>query len=284
MEQKQMSQKRKKPGKSASRSLFKGKKSAESLRALKEKKKKAEREDSFKEKKSFLSAKKTTAVLESRLAEAKKDYLYLKADFENYKKNVLKEKSDLIQYGGQRLVTSLAEEVLDDFDRAFQLSSEKESLENFKNGMRFIHLKFNRILKNFGVTIEDPTGQPFDPERHEALSRQKSAEVPEGHVIAALKKAYKLHDRLIRPAQVIISEGDGKKNNGEAPSSILKGDEEGAPAAGVEKSGDLSSFPEEEKEALSFSKESEYPNTDKTRPSSDPPDNKNREDPTEGEV
>ena len=275
VKQEKMSQKRKKQGKTSSRSLFKGKKSAEALRALREKKRGAEKEDSLKEKKPFLSTKKTTALLEAQLAEAKKDYLYLKADFENYKKNVLKEKSDLIQYGGQRLVTSLAEEVLDDFERAFQFSSEKESLENFKNGMRFIHSKFNRILKNFGVTIEDPTGRAFDPECHEALSRQKSAEVPEGHVIAVIKKAYKLYDRLIRPAQVIVSEGGEEKNREMSP-SILEG-AEGPLAASPE---EVSEKGEAPPSSVSEEREEE-PETDKAPPSSDLPDDKNGKDPTE---
>ena len=275
VKQEKMSQKRKKQGKTSSRSLFKGKKSVETLRALREKKGKAEKENSLKEKKPFLSTKKTTALLETELAEAKKDYLYLKADFENYKKNVLKEKSDLIQYGGQRLVTSLAEEVLDDFERAFQFSSEKESLENFKNGMRFIHLKFNRILKNFGVTIEDPTGQIFDPECHEALSRQKNAEVPEGHVIAVIKKAYKLYDRLIRPAQVIVSEGGEEKDRDMSP-SVLEGTE-GPLAAPAEEV-----LEKDEVSPSSVSEErNEGPETDKTPPLSVLPDDKNGKDPAE---
>lgn len=211
--QEKTSPKRKKT-KGASRPLFKGKKSESVSRVAKDKK---ESTGSFKEKKSVSSLKKNITSLEAQLAEVKKDYLYLKADFENYKKNVLKEKSDLIRYGGQRLVSSLADEVLDDFERAFQSSSGDQSLKNFKEGILLIHSKFRKVLKSFGVTVIDPAGQPFDPRYHEALSRQKSDEVPEGHVIVVIKKAYKLHDRLIRPAQVIVSEGPLEKSSEENP-------------------------------------------------------------------
>ena len=202
---------KRKKAKGASRPLFKGKK-PESLSRSSKDKKESTGSSPFKGKKSAFSLKKNISSLEAQLAEVKKDYLYLKADFENYKKNVLKEKSNLIQYGGQRLISSLADEVLDDFERAFRSSSGKQSLENFKEGMGLIHSKFSKVLKNFGVTVIDPTGQPFDPRYHEALSRQKSNEVPEGHVIVVIKKAYKLHDRLIRPAQVVVSEGPLEEN------------------------------------------------------------------------
>lgn len=192
------------------RSNFKGKKPESIIHRLKKAQKPST--PAGKERKSVSSEKKELLLLKTQLEEVKKDYLYLKADFENYKKNVLKEKSDLIKYGGQSLVSSLAEEVLDDFERAFQSSGKKQSLESFKKGMSLIHAKFGKILKQFGVTASDPTGQPFDPQYHEALSRQYSDKIPEGHVIATLKKAYKLYDRLIRPGQVIVSAGISEKN------------------------------------------------------------------------
>ena len=200
---------KKKKTKPASRSVFKGKKPEPIIRRLKEQQPSS---PSVKERKLGSSEKKEVLLLKAQLAEMKKDYLYLKADFENYKKNSLKEKSDLIKYGGQSLVSSLADEVLDDFDRAFQSSAEKQSLESFREGMNLISAKFGKILKRFGVTALDPAGQPFDPQCHEALSRQYSNKIPEGHIIGTLKKAYKLYDRLIRPAQVIVSAGNPEKD------------------------------------------------------------------------
>ena len=200
---------KKKKAKSASRSVFKAKKSESIINQLKEKQQAA---NSSKDKKLSSSEKKEILLLKTQLAEMKKNYLYLRADFENYKKNVFKEKNELIKYGGQNLVSSLAEEVLDDFDRAFQSFDEKQSLAGFREGMKLVHAKFGKVLKNFGVTLVDPTGQPFNPQYHEALSRQRSDKIPEGHIIMVLKKAYKLYDRLIRPAQVIVSAGKSEKN------------------------------------------------------------------------
>ena len=214
---------KKKKAKSASRSVLKGKKSESIINQLKEKQKAG---NSSKDKKPHSSEKKEILLLKTQLAEIKKDYLYLKADFENYKKNVFKEKNDLIKYGGQSLVSSLAEEVLDDFDRAFQSSTNKQSLTSFRKGMSLVHAKFGKVLKNFGVTIVDPTAQPFDPQYHEALSRQRSDKIPEGHIIVVLKKAYKLYDRLIRPAQVIVSAGKSEKNKNLASSKPEKDPED----------------------------------------------------------
>ena len=201
---------KKKKAKSIPRSGLKGKKPESIIHRLK--KTQQPSPPSGKERKSSSSEKKEILLLKTQLEAMKKDYLYLKADFENYKKNVLKEKSELIKYGGKSLVSSLAEEVLDDFERAFQSASEKQSSESFKEGMSLIHAKFGKILKQFGVTTLEPTGQPFDPQYHEALSRQYSNKLPAGHVIITLKKAYKLYDRLIRPAQVIVSAGIPEKN------------------------------------------------------------------------
>ena len=200
---------KKKKIKSTPQSSLKGEKPESIIHRLK---KVQQQPLSSKKQKSDSSEQKEILLLKTQLAEIKKDYLYLKADFENYKKNILKEKSELFKYGGQSLVSALADEVLDNFERAFQSSSEKQSLESFKEGMSLIYTKFHKILKQFGVTDLDPAGQPFDPQYHEALSRQHSNETPEGHVIVTLKKAYKLYDRLIRPAQVIVSAGSSEKD------------------------------------------------------------------------
>ena len=168
--------------------------------------KKKSRDFPDEEKKQPLKKKEKRDLLAKQVEDLKRDYLYLKADFENYKKNALKEKSALIRYGVGNFISSLAEEVLDNFDRAFQ-SNENQSPESFRKGMSLIHSKFQTALKNAGVTALNPVGEPFDPACHEALSREVSDETPEGCIIAVIKKAYKLHDRLIRPAQVIVSKG-----------------------------------------------------------------------------
>lgn len=143
--------------------------------------------------------------LRKQLDQALSDNLYLRADFENFKKRTYEEKKQLLLYGGETLISALANEVLDDLDRAVFSAKEKESFENLKKGLDIIQKKLSQVLKNFGVEIIDPTGQEFDPSYQEAISHIRSSKVPEGCVAETFKKAYKLHDKVIRPAQVVLA-------------------------------------------------------------------------------
>ena len=129
----------------------------------------------------------------------------MRAEFENFKKRALEEKLALLRYEGERFMSSLATEVLDDLDRALSASKENKSLEDLKKGLEMIHRKANKLLNRFGVEIVDPTGKVFDPSYQEALNFIKSSQIPEDHVVETYKKAYKLHDKIIRPAQVIVA-------------------------------------------------------------------------------
>ena len=150
---------------------------------------------------------KTPSKPAQELEDLKKDFLYLKAEFENYKKNSLKDKSELLKYGGSHFISALANDVLDDWDRAFENFEKDQSLENFKSGMDVIRNKMTQLLKTFEIKTQDPTGEVFDPNYHEALAKQSSSDVPEGSIITVLKKPYQLYDKLIRAGQVIVSEG-----------------------------------------------------------------------------
>lgn len=134
----------------------------------------------------------------------KNDFLYLRAELDNIKKHHLKERSDLIKYGSERLIVALLE-VVDNFDRALQTPFSTENLENLKTGFELIGKELSSCLERFGVKVENPEGKPFDPMSHEALGSEPSDSIPEGHVVKAFKKAYRLHDKMIRPAQVIIA-------------------------------------------------------------------------------
>ena len=143
--------------------------------------------------------------LEKKLKQAETNSLYLRAEFENFKKHALKEKYSLLRYEGEKFISSLATEVLDDLDRALSASKQDKSLENLQKGLEMIHKKTDKLLSRFGIEILDPTGKLFDPSYQEALSFTKSTHLPEDHVVETYKKAYKLHDKVIRPAQVILS-------------------------------------------------------------------------------
>ena len=151
--------------------------------------------------------KKSEPSLEEQLAQAQKDLLYLRADFDNYKKNSIKERSELLRYGGENFILAFIDEVLDDWERARKNFEEEKSLENFKSGMDLIYTKLEKLLASFQVKSKDCEGEPFNPQHHEALSRQKNSKVPENHIVAVFKKPYYLFEKLIRVAQVVVSEG-----------------------------------------------------------------------------
>jgi molecular chaperone GrpE len=138
------------------------------------------------------------------LAKAKNDYLYLRAEFENYKRNSIKERSDLLKYGSERLWVDLLN-VLDNFERATESKITPENLATFVKGIEMTYQDFKNVLSKFGVTEVPSMGAAFDPNIHEALSSEETEEVTPGHISRVFKKPYKLHERVIRPGQVIVA-------------------------------------------------------------------------------
>lgn len=140
-------------------------------------------------------------------AEAEKfrnEYLYLRAEFENYKKQMIKERSDLRKYGNERLATELLG-VLDIFETALSTDSNPENAHTFRKGIELTASSLRALLSRFGVEEVPAEGQPFDPSVHEALSSEETDSFPAGHVSKVFKKPYKLHDRVIRPGQVVVA-------------------------------------------------------------------------------
>jgi molecular chaperone GrpE len=134
----------------------------------------------------------------------KKDYLYLRADFDNYRKTVVKERSDLIKYGTERFLVDLLD-VIDNFERALALEIDSTNFTQFKEGIQMTSAEFHKILEKHGVKEVPAAGEPFNPNFHEALTSEETTAVPAGHVSRVFKKAFKLHDRVLRPAQVVVA-------------------------------------------------------------------------------
>lgn len=151
------------------------------------------------------------AELKTQLEKAQNDYLYLRAEFENYKKQMIKERSDYLKYGSERLVVGFLD-VLDNFDRALTIDldpAKPENIESYKQGMEMTAKEFKSTLKKFSVEEVECKGQPFDPNLHEALGAEETDQIPAGHISQVFKAAYKLHERVIRPAQVIVAKEKG---------------------------------------------------------------------------
>ena len=141
--------------------------------------------------------------LQSDLNKAKSDYLYLLAEFDNYRKNAIKERADLTKYGSERFVREFLN-VFDNFERALESTDTGDS-GAFRQGVQMIASEVRQLLQKFGVEEIKAEGLDFDPIKHEALSSEPRKDVPPGKVVRVFRKAYKLHEKLLRPAQVVVS-------------------------------------------------------------------------------
>ena len=127
----------------------------------------------------------------------------LKAEFENYKKRVSRDQADFVTRASERLVKQLLP-VLDDLERALEAAAEHEEAK-LEEGVRLVHRSLADALAKEGL-VEVETDGAFDPHTQEALLAQPS-EADEGTVIQVLQKGYKLGDRVLRPARVVVSQG-----------------------------------------------------------------------------
>ncbi|MDA2920604.1 nucleotide exchange factor GrpE [Desulfobacterota bacterium AH_259_B03_O07] len=150
--------------------------------------------------------------------ELNEQYLRLAAEFENYKKRVTKEKADLIAYGNEELIKSLLG-VLDNLERAVEHSESNKDSEPIIEGIKLVQKQFLVCLEKFGAkSIEVRKGDEFDPNLHQAVEREKSNEVKLGFILSEMLKGYTLKERLLRPALVSVSEGDGASSKKEQAS------------------------------------------------------------------
>ena len=146
--------------------------------------------------------------LEQRLAEAEakrdeylNDLKRLAAEFDNFRKRAARDQENLVARAHERLVKALLP-VLDDLERALQAAAEHEEAK-LEEGVRLVHRELLDVLVREGL-VEIATDGQFDPHVHEALLQQPS-EAEEGSVIEVLQKGYRLGDRVLRPARVVVA-------------------------------------------------------------------------------
>jgi molecular chaperone GrpE len=151
------------------------------------------------------------AELEEKLAEVERerdeylnDLKRVAADFENYRKRVARDQEGLVARAHERLVKELLP-VLDDLERALEAAAEHEEAK-LEEGVRLVHRELLKALAREGLVEVETEGQ-FDPHVHEALLSQPS-EQEDGSVIEVLQKGYRLGDRVLRPARVVVSQGE----------------------------------------------------------------------------
>jgi molecular chaperone GrpE len=133
-------------------------------------------------------------------------YLRLFADFDNYRKNTIKDKADLIKNASQELIENLLP-VLDDFDRAIESMQENNAEEESVKGVELIYNKLYNILRQKGLEPMDSMGKEFDTDYHDAITQVPApSEDLKGKVVDVIQKGYLLNDKIIRHAKVVVGQ------------------------------------------------------------------------------
>jgi molecular chaperone GrpE len=139
----------------------------------------------------------------ARATEYLDDLKRLKAEFENYRKRVLKEQTRAVEMAAEPLMAKLLE-VLDEFELALMAAERKPDLDRFLHGVELVYAKLTDILRSEGLERIDAAGKRFDPERHEALLQSEGDAEGEPYVADVLRNGYTLKGRVIRPAGVKV--------------------------------------------------------------------------------
>lgn len=147
--------------------------------------------------------------LKSRAAKADEHWerlLRTSADFENFKKRAAREKQEGMKFANESLLQNLIP-VLDNFDSALAATqtADADAVKSLQTGIAMIYQQLKKTLTDAGLEEVDAAGKVFDPNLHEAVSEKETDEVPEGQVVQQLRKGYKLRDRLLRPASVVVA-------------------------------------------------------------------------------
>jgi molecular chaperone GrpE len=148
------------------------------------------------------------SAMEKWKAEAEKnrnDMLYMRAEFDNYKRQAIKERSDLQKYGAERFVKDLLP-ILDNFERALSMKVTAENFATFVKGVEMTSTEMKALLSKHSIFEVPAEGLPFDPAIHEALSAEATDKFPPGHITRVFQKPYKFFDKIIRPGQVVVAQ------------------------------------------------------------------------------
>jgi len=154
-----------------------------------------------------------TDVLQRELEETRDQMMRIAAEFDNFKKRMEREKSKLLKYAGENILRDLLT-TLDNLDRAIEqgnaVAEDGENLQAMMQGVELTRKGLVATLERFGVEPLDAVGLAFNPDEHDALTMEASAEVPANHVLREFARGYRFKDRVLRHAQVVVSSGPGK--------------------------------------------------------------------------
>ncbi len=143
---------------------------------------------------------------EAKLEKEKKEYLFLMAEFDNFRKRTIKEKGDIIRNASGNVLKGLLP-IVDDFERGLDAIKDTDNAESVKEGMALIYNKLIKFLEQNGVKAIESTGQAFDPELHEAIAMVPTDdESQKGKVIDTPTKGYTINDKVLRYAKVAVGQ------------------------------------------------------------------------------
>jgi|TARA_B100000959_G_scaffold267807_1_gene311723 molecular chaperone GrpE len=139
---------------------------------------------------------------QAQINELEDRLLRLTADYENFRKRAQREKNEARQFANQHLLEKQLP-ILDNFEMALTAAENADSA--IRDGIQMIYDQFHDVLKDVGVEKVDAEGELFDPNLHEAISQQETVDIEEGTVVEQIQSGYKLNDRLVRPARVVVA-------------------------------------------------------------------------------
>ena len=149
---------------------------------------------------------KQLADAQAQVEKEKKEYLFLMAEFDNFRKRTLKEKSEIIKNAGENVLKGLLP-IMDDFERGLKAAETTDDSAAMKEGMSLIYNKLKKYLAQNGVKEIDPADDTFDTEKHEAIS---AVPVPDeskkGKILDTIEKGYMINDKVLRHAKVVVGQ------------------------------------------------------------------------------
>ena len=144
--------------------------------------------------------------LQQQVEKEKKEYLFLMAEFDNFRKRTLKEKSEIIKNAGENVLKGLLP-IMDDFERGIKAAENNPESDSLKEGINLIYNKLQKYLNQNGVKEIDPTDDNFDTEKHEAIS---VVPVPDedkkGKILDTVEKGYTINEKVLRHAKVVVGQ------------------------------------------------------------------------------
>ena len=142
----------------------------------------------------------------AEIEDQKDKYLRLSAEFDNYRKRTMKEKAELIKKGGEKAISAILP-ILDDLERALQNMQKADNVQAMYEGIDLISQKFLKVLAQEGLQKMEPVGETFDTDFHEAIALVPAPdETQKGKVLDCVQTGYKLNDKVIRHAKVVVAQ------------------------------------------------------------------------------